>query len=153
MVYTVLPPWWCSRRTFGRSRERRGLGELGLRQGATEREEERCEEKRGSGMAFYSRSAGAPREVCTASMAEFPRRHWPAWRCRRLTSCYRSSEASLLASGRQLERGRRREDLEIQGGGWPSARCSTKCQPQDEDFGLAFHGIHASYGDGREVQR
>ena len=83
MVYTVLPPWWCSRRTFGRSRGRRGLGELGLRQGATEREEERCEEKRGSGMAFYSRSAGAPREVCTASMAEFPRRHWPEWRCRR----------------------------------------------------------------------
>ena len=34
-------------------------------------------------MDFYSQSAGAPRVVCTAFMAGFPRRHWPEWRCRR----------------------------------------------------------------------
>ena len=43
VVHTVLSTRWCSRRTSRRGRRRRIRGEPGLRQGATEREEERCE--------------------------------------------------------------------------------------------------------------
>ena len=36
----------------------------------------------GLGCGFYRRGTGAPREVCTVSMAEVERNDWPEWRCR-----------------------------------------------------------------------
>ena len=49
----------------------------------TEREEEVVRVVGGLWCGFYRQGAGAPREVCTASMAEHRRGHWMEWRCRR----------------------------------------------------------------------
>ena len=94
-------------------------------------------------MPFYSRGAGAPRVVCTASMVELGRGHWPKWRRDDVEEAgvmLQELVGVMAGVGEVAGAGRGAGELEIHGGLGMSARCSMKCRHHVLGSGAMMEG-------------